>query len=180
MRRERPAEGRPPRGAFELACRYLTACERCAAQVRTYLERRGLPAPEIEEALARLREQHLVDDLRYARLYVESRSRRSPRSGSYLVRELLERGVDGETARRTVAEFLQGIPEEELARRLLEKLPAGAEGFREKAARRLRARGFRPSIALGAARAEDEEEEGRGRTAEQENDVERESEGTDR
>lgn len=145
--------GRPPepdrRGdPFAEACRYLTARERCAEEVRGHLRRRGYAREEIDEAIARLLERRLLDDRRFARLYVESRSRSSPRSGAFLVRELRRRGVDAETARAAVRDFLREVPEETLARLLLEKLkPRGPDG-RERAARRLRARGFRAALAL--------------------------------
>ncbi|MBD3161620.1 MAG: RecX family transcriptional regulator, partial [Candidatus Eisenbacteria bacterium] len=102
---------------FAAACRYLTARERCAEEVRTYLLRRGFSAGEVDPAIERLQAERLLDDRRYARLYVESRSRSSPRSGALLIRELRRRGVDGETARETVRGFLREVPEEELARR---------------------------------------------------------------
>ncbi len=145
-----------PRDAFDLACRYLTAREKCAAQVRDYLRRKGFTDEEIASAVALLVGRRLVDDLRYARLYAESRSRRSPRSGAYLIRELITRGVDGETARLAVAEFLKDVPEEELARRILAKLPAGGPDATQRAARRLVARGFKASLALRTERLREE------------------------
>jgi regulatory protein len=140
--------GEDSQGAFARACRYLTARERCAAEVRTYLRKHGFAEEEIESAIRLLQERRYVDDLRYARLYVESRSRRAPRAGALLVKELRRRGVDAETARSAVGEFLRRVPEEELARRLIAKLPGEGEEWKERAARKLRARGFRPSIAL--------------------------------
>lgn len=151
---EGTAEG--SRDAFARACRYLTARERCASEVRTYLRKQRFEEDEIESAIRRLQEHRYVDDLRYARMYVESRSRSAPRAGVLLVKELRRRGVGGETARAAVAEFLRRVPEEELARRVIAKLPGEGAEWRERAARRLRARGFRPSIAL---RGHVEEEE---------------------
>lgn len=152
MRPRQPARGpEPPRDAFAAACRYLTARERCAAEVRAYLRRRGFPSEEIDPAIERLHAERLVDDMRYARLYVEGRSRRAPRSGMLLVRELTVRGVNAETAREAVTAFLAEVPEEELARRLLEKLPGTGEDWKRRAARRLASRGFRTSFALNRA-----------------------------
>jgi regulatory protein len=140
-----------PRDAFGAACRYLTARERCAVEVRAYLRRSGFSAEEIEPAIERLVSERLVDDVRYARLYVEMRSRRSPRSGALLARELMARGIGAETARTAVSEFLTEVPEEELARRLLERLPGSGEAWKRRAARRLVSRGFRASLALRLA-----------------------------
>lgn len=153
MRRRQPgrAEG-PPRDAFAAACRYLTARERCAAEVRSYLRRAGFDGEEIDPAIDRLLTERLVDDMRYSRLYVESRSRRAPRAGALLVRELTTRGVSMETARRAVEEFLAEVPEEELARRVIERLPGNGEQWKRRAARRLVSRGFRPSLVLRGTR----------------------------
>jgi regulatory protein len=137
-----------PKGAFARACRYLTARERCAGEVRTYLSKHGFADDEIDATIRRLQERRFVDDVRYARLYVESRSRQAPRSGALLVKELRRRGIDPETARSAVGEFLRRVPEEDLARRLIGKIRGGGADWEERAARRLRARGFRPSIAL--------------------------------
>jgi regulatory protein len=156
---EKPA-GPPgkPRSPFELACRYMAVSERCAAQVRGYLKRKGIEEEEISRTIDLLRERRLLDDLRYARLYVESRSRRSPRSPALLVKELLVKGVDSETARRAVSGFLSEVPEEELIRRLLARIPSGGPDARERAARRLRSRGFRSGAALGHEFEEDNPE----------------------
>jgi SOS response regulatory protein OraA/RecX len=143
------------RDAFQTACRYLTARERCAAQVRTYLERHAFSADEITEAIRNLQEKRFVDDFRYARAYVEMRSRRAPRAGRWLVRELIARGIDRETAQRAVDDFLREIPEEALARRLLARMGGrGRADVVQRAALKLRSRGFHAAIAIAWAREE--------------------------
>jgi regulatory protein len=142
-------KGTIEKGAFESACRYLETRERCAAQVREYLGRRGFPSDEVEKAIGTLTQKRLVDDLRYARLYVEVRSRRSPRSGALLVRELSRDGIDRETAARAVDEFMSQISEEDLARRVLAKVRGrDMKILRTRAIQRLASRGFRTSFAL--------------------------------
>jgi len=156
MKRNPAASGEQepkPRGAFEIACRYLAPRERCAVQVRAYLERHGFGADAIAETIRLLREKRFVDDFRYAQAYVEVRSQRAPRSGAWLARELFARGVDRETARRAVDEFLAGTSEEVLARRLLARMTGDAgPDLAQRAARRLRSRGFRPAIAIAWAK----------------------------
>lgn len=156
MKRNPAASGEDepkPRGAFEIACRYLTSRERCAAQVRSYLERKSFSADEIDAAIRLLQEKRFVDDLRYARAYAEVRSRRSPRSGAWLVRELAIRGVDRGTARKAVDEFLRETPEEDLALRLLARMAGDRRpNLAQRAVQRLRSRGFRSSIAIAWAK----------------------------
>ena len=74
------------------------------------------------------------------------------------MRELVTRGVGPETARQVVSEFLAEVPEEELARRVLEKLPGSGEEWMRRAARRLVSRGFRASLALRMAGHSDRDE----------------------
>jgi regulatory protein len=138
-----------PRDPFEMACRYLAVSERCAAQVMDYLRRKGFEDGERERTVELLKERRLLDDARFARLYVESRCRRSPRSRALLIKELRVKGVDAETARQAVSDFLREVPEEELARRVVERLVSRSPADRERAARRLRSRGFGTSAALG-------------------------------
>lgn len=134
--------------AYAAACVYITPRERCAAEVRSHLARKGFDAGEIEEAIRRLTAERLVDDMRYARLFAESRARRSPRSGRLLAREIREKGVDAAIAEEAVAELLRGIPERELARRVVAKVSGSGQVWLGRAARRLQSRGFRPSLAL--------------------------------
>ena len=138
-----------PRDPFEMACRYLAVSERCAAQVRDYLRRKGFEVEEAARTIDLLKTRRLLDDLRFARLFVQSRCRRSPRSRALLIKELRVKGVDAETAQQAVSEFLLEVPEEELARRVVERLASRGPADRERAARRLRSRGFRASAALG-------------------------------
>jgi SOS response regulatory protein OraA/RecX len=159
MKRDPAASGEPapkPRGAFAIACRYLTSRERCAAQVAKFLERHAYGTEEIEEAIRLLREKRFIDDFRYARQYVDVRSRRSPRSGAWLVRELIARGIDRETAQRAVDDLLQETSEEDLARRLLSRMGGrGRPDLAQRAAQRLCSRGFNASIAFAWAKEQD-------------------------
>ncbi len=134
--------------AYAAACAFITPRERCAAEVRAYLSRKGFETAAIEEALRRLIGERLVDDMRYARIFVESRARRSPRSGRFLIREIRARGVEAAIAEQAVAELLREIPEKELARRVVAKVTGSGQVWLGRAARRLQARGFRPSLAL--------------------------------
>jgi regulatory protein len=132
--------------------------ERCASEVVAFLRRHGIAPDEAQETLARLQAERLVDDLRYARLYAEGRVRRSPRSRRFLAEELRRRGVEPGAAQQALDELFREVSEDELAERILAKVPRSGEDWKERAARRLRARGFRSSVALGGTRpAEDSE-----------------------
>lgn len=134
--------------AYAAACAYIAPRERCSAEVKSYLARKGFDPEAAGEAIGRLLAERLVDDMRYARLFAESRARRSPRSGRLLIRELRERGVDAAIAEEAVAELLREVPERELARRIVAKVAGSGQSWLGRAARRLQSRGFHPSLAL--------------------------------
>jgi len=103
--------------AHEAALRLLTYRPRSEAELRTRLAHRGLPPLVVQETVARLREQGLLDDEAFARYWVESRQRSNPRGRRLLWRELAAKGIATETTRRALAT----VAEEEAARRAAEK-----------------------------------------------------------
>ena len=97
----------------------------------------------MDGAISRLRELGLVDDTAFARTWVESRSRLSPRSRRLLRRELQAKGIDGEAAR----EALGPLDDEDAALRAGERRAAAMRElpypeFRRRLGEFLRRRGF--------------------------------------
>ncbi len=88
------------RTALHAALRLLAYRPRSESELRERLARRGLPAPVIDDTVARVREQGLLDDAAFAAYWVESRSRMRPRSRRLLARELSAKGVERRTALR--------------------------------------------------------------------------------
>ena len=103
--------------AHDAALRLLTYRPRSEAELRSRLAHRGLPPPVVQETVARLHEQGLLDDEAFARYWVEARQRSSPRGRRLLWRELAAKGIATETTRRALAT----VAEEEEARRAAEK-----------------------------------------------------------
>jgi regulatory protein len=99
--------------------RFLRVRERTAAEIRLYLRRRGHPIDLAVQALNELLESGLVDDGRFARLFLLDRARLRPRGFRILEQELLAKGVSPAIARESLAELADEIPEKELARRRL-------------------------------------------------------------
>ena len=64
------APGRPPgragTSALDAGLRYLGPAARSGAEVRSFLTRKGWPAPEADQAVARLEELGILDDRRFA------------------------------------------------------------------------------------------------------------------
>ena len=93
--------------------RYLSYRPRSEAEVRTRLLER-FPPTTVEQALADLRRQDLLDDAKFAAQWTRSRDVHNPRSAWAVKRELLAKGVDAEVAEEAVDD----VDDEETAYRL--------------------------------------------------------------
>ncbi len=94
--------------AHEDALRYLSYRARSAAEIGRYLAGRQFPPEVVEAELQRLREIGLVDDVAFARAWVEDREQFRPRSPRALRQELRQKGLDEET----IAQAITGIDPE--------------------------------------------------------------------
>jgi len=86
---------------------------RSRAEVRRRLRKKGCEERVIEQVLDRLTRVGLLDDLSFARYWVENRFQFNPRGAIALRRELRQKGVD----EATIAEALAEYDEEEAAAR---------------------------------------------------------------
>ena len=82
------------RRCFDAALQFLSYRPRSESETMTRLRRRGFDDASIETTLARLRELGLVDDLDFAKSWVENRETFSPRSPRLLRLELRQKGID--------------------------------------------------------------------------------------
>lgn len=153
--------------ALASALRLLSYRPRSEAEVRQRLAQRGIPPSVLEETVARLRELALLDDEAFARSWVESRQRTSPRGRQLLARELRAKGVERETAQRSLA----GLDEEEAAYRAVARRAPALRGlpyrdFQRRLGDFLLRRGFSYETARRTVRRLWEEGEGPAREAE--------------
>ena len=98
----------PFQRAHSDALRLLSYRPRSEEEVRVRLRRR-FPAPLVEEVVDVLREQGLVDDAEFAKLWTASRDASKPRSAWAIKQELTGKGVARELAETAV----QDIDDEE-------------------------------------------------------------------
>ena len=105
-------DSKPVQRAHAAALRLLSYGPRSEAEVRDRLLRR-FPEPLVAEVMEALREQALVDDASFARMWTESRESLKPRSASAVKRELLAKGID----RAVAEEAVRDMDEEEGAYR---------------------------------------------------------------
>jgi regulatory protein len=88
--------------AIDLACAHVNRRERTVAEVRSQLERQGVSDAHADEAVRVLLDQRLLDDERFAEMFVADK-RELEQWGSERIRA---RGLDREVAERALAAAL--------------------------------------------------------------------------
>jgi len=135
----RDAEERAVGRALDL----LSYRPRSQAEVGRRLKRKGCEEETVGQALDRLSQVGLLDDLAFARYWVENRSQFNPRGVAVLRRELVQKGVDERFIEQALAEY----DEEAAAARAAEGLVRRLSGldpatFRRRLHDHLARRGF--------------------------------------
>ena len=129
--------------AYQKALNFLSYRPRSEAEVRRNLSEHEQPEETIEYVVERLKESGLLNDARFARLWVDNRSELRPRSRRALEYELKQRGVDAQA----IAQSLEEIDEQALATQVAHKQARKLKNlewndFRQKMYRSLAQRGF--------------------------------------
>ncbi len=128
---------------LQCAVRYLARFDRTAAQVERFLTSKGASPTQAKQAVGRLSDLRYLDDLAYARRWIETRLARRPMGRERLKAELLATGVAETLADGAIREALQTIDEETLARLALRAWRRkGRRVFPSQAVGHLRRRGF--------------------------------------
>lgn len=106
-----PAAGRQPRAAvaaksppaetdtrcLNAAVRFLKNRPRSEYEVRARLKHHGYESSDIERAIDKLKQKKLIDDLAFARFWVDNRDTFRPRGQQLIKAELRQKGVTAET-----------------------------------------------------------------------------------
>lgn len=87
-----------------MCLRLLASKPRTVAEVKEKLGQR-FSAETVEQAVAQLETQGLLDDLAYARQWRESRERRKPRSSRMIAKELHQKGISAENIEDALQDF---------------------------------------------------------------------------
>ena len=125
---------------LSIALKLLSSRPRSSQEIKKRLELKSQNRNLINQIISELTTQKLIDDNKFARWYVESRSRSRPRSGMLLNRELKQIGINTDENKIEVDNFELAKSAYEIKKRLWEKLPPKIH--KEKAARHLASRGF--------------------------------------
>jgi len=125
------------------AARYLSYRPRSEFELRERLYRRGFDGDSVEAALAKLKEQGLVDDTAFAQFWKDNRESFSPRSRWLTKLELRQKGV----AQEVIDRVADVIDDDDSAYRAAvnkaRSLPkSDYQGFRYRLGEYLKRRGF--------------------------------------
>jgi regulatory protein len=130
--------------AFQKAIKLLDYRPRTGQEIRQKLHQKGFEPGQIEQVVERLISANLIQDEKFAALWVESRNQFRPSSQRVLRYELRSKGIDEEI----IEEALQGSVEDlELAQRAAQKMVRRLanldwQEFRKKLSAFLARRGF--------------------------------------
>ena len=89
--------------AIDLACAHINRRERTVAEVRAQLQRKGVSDTHADEALRTLIEQRLLDDERFAEMFVADKRELEHWGSERIRRALGARGIDRDIAQRALA-----------------------------------------------------------------------------
>jgi regulatory protein len=149
MRRELEAEDQRLE-AINQALRLLSLVPRSEKELRDRLRRRAYRPIAIDAAIDRMRDLGYLNDVVFARGFVEARQSATPRSKRALAFELTRKGVDRETASEAVAELSDADAAYDAAQRRLRALRGlDRQAFTRRLGSFLASRGF----GYGVARA---------------------------
>jgi regulatory protein len=141
-----------------IAYAYLNRRERTVAEVRARLEKAECPPEEAEAAIIELLEYRMLDDARYARVFIEDKRNLESWGTDRIQRGLSERGIERDVIAAALAETQgdEGPSEVERARELLaRKFPQPSEDprDRDRAFGMLVRKGYDTEVAGDAVRA---------------------------
>jgi regulatory protein len=109
--------GHPP-SAYQQALRRLARRDHSEAELRRVLLARGHSEEETEEALARLRGQHYLDDATFAERFARSRLAYRGHGRIRIRQGLRQRGVGSKEVEAGLAAAFEEIPEDQVLDRL--------------------------------------------------------------
>ena len=119
MRSEKKIAGE--QALYAAALRALTRRAHSVFEMRAYLQRRAAEPEAARNVLARLREQRLLDDARYAAEFARLRARTRGQGRFRIARELRARGVADPHIEAAVAQAFAETDEAALVRRKIER-----------------------------------------------------------
>jgi len=121
--------------AFNAAVNFLKNRERSRKEIKDKLKTKDYSENVIEKVLEKLERLDIVNDKRFAEMFVRDRMKLKPKGKKVLSLELAQKGIDKNIIEEVLQDLLGGDSELELAKRVLgkvEKKYAGLEGREKK------------------------------------------------
>jgi regulatory protein len=121
--------------AFNAAASFLKTRERSRKEIRDKLKTKEYSEGVIEKVLEKLERLDIVNDKRFAEMFVRDRMKLNPKGKKVLQMELAQKGIDRNITEEVLGEMLNNDNEIELAKKVLEKVEKKYSGLEEKARR---------------------------------------------
>ena len=135
---------------YDATLNFLSYRPRSEEEIRRYLARRGTTQETAQHIVARLKGNGLIDDVAFARYWVDNRDAFSPRSSRALRSELRSKGIDGAAIEQAVSGDDAEAAYRAVQRKVRSVAGADSETFRRKLIPFLQRRGFGYEIAREA------------------------------
>lgn len=91
--------------SYSLALNYLSYRMRSEKEVRQYLRKKEVLDETIEEIIAKLHKEKLLNDLEFAKMFVSDRIKYSHKGPRFIQKELLEKGVLEDKIERALEQY---------------------------------------------------------------------------
>jgi len=113
---------------YTAALRALMRRAHSTFELRTYLERRAGQAAPVRRVLARLKQEKLLDDARYALDFARARASGRRQGGRRIALELRKRGVPDRHIEAAIAQVFADLDEAAMVRKVIERRTRAARG----------------------------------------------------
>jgi regulatory protein len=141
--------------ALAIAYPYLNSRERTQDEMRAHLRRKGIDPQDVERSIQALTGRGHLDDVRFARLFVQDKRELDGWGGARIRQALRSRGIDAELVQAVLGAD-DGDSEIERALAVLRRrfpTPARERRERERALGLLLRKGYDPDLAIEAIAA---------------------------
>jgi regulatory protein len=113
---------------YAAALRALMRRAHSTFELRTHLERRALEPAIVPHVMARLKQEKLIDDARYALDFARSRASGRRQGGRRIAQELRKRGVPDQHINAAIAQVFTDVDEAAMVRKAIERRTRTARG----------------------------------------------------
>ena len=113
---------------YAAALRALMRRAHSAFELRAYLERHAVESEAVRRVLARLKQEKLLDDSRYAMDFARARATTRRQGARRITQELRKRGVPDRSIDDAIAQVFADIDEAAIVRKVIERRTRSTRG----------------------------------------------------